>query len=140
MSQLNITSGDIVKRHEKELALVPFVYKNARMAEGPEKPYFEQGRRLRWLRQAERIPTALAFAKKFNWPQSGMSQFETGARRVPTDKLIQLQREITGFDANWIWHGEKRGLSFDLRLRIEAEEAKELARLGSDTALSRREG
>jgi hypothetical protein len=88
-------------------------------------PYADQGRRLRWLRQAERIPTAVAFAAFLHWPQSGMSQFESGKRRVPMDKAMQLRARIPGFDPVWLWEGDKRGLSYDLRVRIEAEEAKE---------------
>lgn len=88
-------------------------------------PFADQGRRLRWLRQAERHPTAVAFAAFLRWPQSGMSQFESGKRRVPMDKAMQLRARIPGFDPVWLWDGDKRGLSYDLRLRIEAEEAKE---------------
>jgi hypothetical protein len=88
-------------------------------------PFSEQGRRLRWLRQAERIPTATAFAALVGWQQAGMSQFESGKRRVPMDKAMQLRAKIPGFDPLWLWEGDKRGLSYDLRVRIEAEEAKE---------------
>ena len=91
----------------------------------PDYPFAQQGRRLRLLRQAERIPSGLAFAKKVNWPQSGYSQFETGVRRVTMDKALQLRKAIPGFDPLWLWEGDKRGLSFDLRKRIEEEEAKE---------------
>lgn len=96
------------------------------MTDDDERPYFEQGRRLRWLRQAEGILTGTAFAKKFRWPQSGYSQFEGGKRPLPRDKVLQLTREVPGFNAHWLWDNDKRGLSFDLRQRIEAEEAKEL--------------
>jgi hypothetical protein len=91
-----------------------------------EYPFAEQGRRLRWLRQAERIPTAVAFAARMGWPQSGVSQFESGKRRVPMDKAMQLRTRIPGFDPMWLWEGDKRGLAYDLRVRIEAEEAKEM--------------
>jgi hypothetical protein len=88
-------------------------------------PFAEQGRRLRWLRQAEKIPTATAFAALLDWQQAGMSQFESGKRRVPMDKALQLRTRFPGFDPLWLWEGDKRGLSYDLRVRIEAEEAKE---------------
>jgi hypothetical protein len=29
---------------------------------------------------------------------------------------------IPGFDPIWLWEGDKRGLAFDLRQRIEAED------------------
>lgn len=94
----------------------------------PECPFFEQGRRLRWLRQAEGNRTQHAFAMHVGWgAQSGMSQFETGKRAVPREKALQLSKAIPGFDPFWLWEGDKRGLSFDLRQRIETEEAKELA-------------
>jgi transcriptional regulator with XRE-family HTH domain len=97
------------------------------MGDGAKYPFTEQGRRLRWLRQAERIRTGIEFAKLMKWGQPGYSQFETGARRIPANKVIELARKIPGFDPLWLWEGGKRGLSFDLRKRIEAEEAKEIA-------------
>ncbi len=105
------------------------------MSGEPKYPFEEQGRRLRLLRQAERIPSGLAFAKLLNWPQSSMSQFETGARRVPMDKALQLRAKVPGFDPLWLWEGDRRGLSYDLRIRIEEEEAKE-----ATGELVRREG
>jgi hypothetical protein len=43
------------------------------------------------------------------------------------DKALQLRAKIPGFDPIWLWEGDKRGLSFDLRQRIDAEEVKETA-------------
>jgi transcriptional regulator with XRE-family HTH domain len=110
------------------------VLQNWTMAEEAETPYFDQGRRLRWLRQAERIDTASAFAARVGWGQSGVSMFETGKRRVPMDKALQLRDKIPGFDPLWLWEGDKRNLSFDLRQRIEAEEAKEIAAQSTSSA------
>ena len=95
------------------------------MAGDNENPFAEQGRRLRWLRLAEGIRTGSAFATYLRWGQPGYSQFETGKRRVPMDKALELRAKIPGFDPLWLWEDDKRGLSFDLRRRIEAEEAKE---------------
>jgi hypothetical protein len=95
------------------------------MVGNPKYPYADQGRRLRWLRQAEGFASGSAFAARLGWPQSGLSQFEVGLRRVPVDKAMELRRNFPGFDPMWLWDGDKRGLSFDLRQRIEAEEAKE---------------
>ncbi len=95
------------------------------MDEKQRNPYWDQGRRLRLLRQALKIPTGSAFALRFGWPQSGYSQFETGARVVPRDKALDLARKIPGFDPMWLWHGERRGLSFELLGRIEEQEALE---------------
>lgn len=125
MTATNITARDKVKSHKKKLAPDQFVLQNWGMADDSGNPFFEQGRRLRWLRQAEKIKTGVAFAQHVGWGQPGYSQFETGKRRVPTDKALQLSAKIPGFDPLWLWQGEKRGLSFDLRKRIEAEEANE---------------
>lgn len=99
----------------------------AGMDQKQRNPYWEQGQRLRLLRQALRINTGTAFAQQFGWPQSGYSMFETGARAVPRDKALDLARKIPGFDPMWLWHGEKRGLSFDLLTRIEEQEALDLS-------------
>lgn len=125
MEAETITACDNVKRSELGFDLAQAVFQNVAMSKDQDTPYFEQGRRLRWLRQAERISTGSAFAAKVGWAQSGYSQFETGKRRVPMDKALQLLRSIPGFDPLWLWEGEKRGLGFDLRQRIETEEAKE---------------
>ena len=94
---------------------------------GSSAPYEDQGRRFRWLRQAEHFDTALSFAQSLGWRQSSVSMFETGKRQVPMHKALQLVARIPGFDPMWLWTGKKEGLSFDLRRRIEAEEAKEQA-------------
>jgi hypothetical protein len=88
-----------------------------------KNPYEEQGRRFRLLRLAEGIPSQSAFARKFDWHQVNVSQFETGLRSVPRDKAMELKRSIPGFDPRWLWEGEESGLSFDLRKRI-TEQAK----------------
>lgn len=134
MSPVIITLRDNVKRHELEFDESRKVFKIGTMGEGTKYPYAEQGRRLRWLRQAEGIATATLFASQVGWPQSGMSQFETGQRQVPRPKAMQLRAKIPGFDPVWLWDGDKRGLSFDLRRRIEAEEAKEMVPQSASTA------
>jgi hypothetical protein len=42
-----------------------------------------------------------------------------GARRAPLENGLELQKKILGFDALWLWEGDLRGLSFDLRQQIE---------------------
>lgn len=126
MSRQTITRRDIVKRHNLEFENSRFAYKVFLVGSDPKYPFADQGRRLRWLRQAERFPTAIGFAAFMNWRQSGMSQFETGLRQLPARKALELRTRILGFDPTWLWTGDKRGLSFDLRQRIEAEEAREI--------------
>jgi hypothetical protein len=93
--------------------------------DNPDYPFAAQGNRLRILRLAERIPTGAAFAVRLDWPQSGYSQFETGKRQIPLPKVQALPKQIPGFDPQWLWNGDKRGLGFDLRQRIEAVERSE---------------
>lgn len=95
------------------------------MTDSGKHPYAEQGNRLRILRLAEGGMPGSAFAAKLKWAQSGYSQFETGARQVPLAKVQALPGQIPGFDAQWLWFGDKRGLGFDLRRRIEAVEDAE---------------
>jgi transcriptional regulator with XRE-family HTH domain len=120
-----ITACYNVKRHRKELEPKDVVLQNCLMGDENEYPFVEQGRRLRLLRQAEGIRTGSAFAQHLGWGQPGYSQFETGKRQVPMPKAMELRSKIPGFDPLWLWDNDKRGLSFDLRRRIEAEEAKE---------------
>ena len=94
-----------------------------------------EGRRLRWLWKAEGCDSALQFAVKMNWLQSAMNQFETGLRPVPLHKLRALSQRVVGFDVEWLWSGDTRGLSFDLRQRLEAAQAKEEA--GEESARKR---
>jgi hypothetical protein len=101
-----------------------YIKSNA-MKKGSNYPFADQGRRLRLLRQAERYASGYAFAVRLGWPQPSISQFETGLRRVPMDKALELRRMVPGFDPVWLWEGDTSGLSFDLRKRIEEEEAKE---------------
>lgn len=95
------------------------------MTDSQKYPYADQGNRLRILRKAENIASGTAFAAKLGWAQSGYSQFETGARQVPLPKVQALPNQIPGFDAQWLWHGDKRNLGFDLRRRIDAVEESE---------------
>ena len=87
-------------------------------------PFADQGRRLRLLRRALGMYSGFAFAAFVGWTRSSVSQFETGVRRVPKNKVIQLMTKIPGFNPVWLWDGDESGLSFDLRTRIEAEERK----------------
>ena len=90
--------------------------------------------------QAEGIPTGQEFAEYLGWTQSGISQFESGERRVPMTKALQLRAKIPGFDPVWLREGDKRGLSLDLRKRIEAvgkHDTAEFIRLMSSRRRSR---
>lgn len=99
-----------------------------RMGHGRKYPFWEQGRRLRLLRQALQMPTQAAFAKYVGWGddnQTTVSNFESGLRSVPAHKALQIRKRIPGFDPLWLWEDDRTGMSPKLMMAIEAEEAKE---------------
>jgi transcriptional regulator with XRE-family HTH domain len=80
----------------------------------------EEARRMRLLRRAEGFANSVqAFAKRVGWAPNQLTNYESGFRRVPRDAALQLLKVTPGFDPVWLWTGEERGLSFDLRRRIE---------------------
>jgi hypothetical protein len=101
-------------------------------------PHAEEGKRLRWLRLAEKFSSGLSFAIFMGWPQSVVSMLEAGKRRMSMKKAFELRERIPGFDPMWLWEGDARNLGFDLRKRIEAEEARERAMEARVAELSRK--
>lgn len=85
-----------------------------------------EARRLRQLRRAEGFGNAqAAFAKKLGWSQSEISMYESGDRRVPRGKVLEMHKKIPGFAPLWFTEDRREGLSFDLRRRIEEIEAQD---------------
>jgi len=83
-------------------------------------------RRMRALRRAEGYgDSATRFAAYLGWTLAALSSYEVGFRRVPREAALQLYRKIPGFDPLWLWTGEERGLSMDLRNRLRAAAAEE---------------
>lgn len=81
------------------------------------------------MRRAEGFgDSASRWAHHLGWTDTALSNYETGLRRVPRDAALRLYRKVAGFDPLWLWTGEKRGLGFDLRQRIEAAEIEEQER------------
>lgn len=94
-----------------------------------------EGQRMKWLRHAEGFKDGAAlFAKRVGWSPTQLSNYESGERRVPRDAALQLLRAIPGFDPVWLWTGEERGLSFDLRRRIEEARAADQGSSGEPTS------
>lgn len=86
----------------------------------PNEAEVEEAHRMRLLRRAEGFAeSAMAFAKRVGWTPTQLYNYESGFRRVPRDAALQLLKVTPGFDPVWLWTGEERGLSFDLRRRIE---------------------
>lgn len=117
----------IIQAHNLELDCLQFVYQFKHMSgqeeSGRNNP---EAKRLRWLRHAEGFKEGAAlFARRLGWSQSQLSNYENGDRRVPRDAALQMLRVIPGFSIEWLWTGEERGLSFDLRRRIEVARAEE---------------
>jgi len=91
---------------------------------------------MRAIRRAEGYgDNASRWAKHLGWTDTALSNYETGFRRVPRDAALQLYKKIPGFDPLWLWTGEERGLTLDLRQRLreayateEAEDRKSIRR------------
>jgi transcriptional regulator with XRE-family HTH domain len=88
---------------------------------------------MRLLRRAEGFAeSAQGFAQKVGWSPTQLSNYESGDRRVPRDAALQLLKRVPGFDLAWLWTGEERGLSFDLRRRIDEARQAEARELSDD--------
>jgi transcriptional regulator with XRE-family HTH domain len=110
-----------------QIARSQFVYKLKGMSEEDNRIEAE-ARRMRLLRRAEGFgDAAAAFAKRVGWTPTQLSNYENGQRRVPRDAALQLLKAVPGFDPLWLWTGEKRALSFDLRRRLDEADAAEQA-------------
>lgn len=118
--------------HRKKIACFADVYKCDDMAKvNKNGPQDEEALRLRLLRRAEGFDkNAQGFAARVGWTPTQLSNFETGGRRVPRDAALQLLKRVPGFDLAWLWTGEERGLSFDLRRRIEEARQAEAQETG----------
>jgi transcriptional regulator with XRE-family HTH domain len=115
-----------------KLARSQFVYKLNGMS-GVDESALKEARRMRQLRRAEGFgENAAAFAKRVGWTPTQLSNYENGLRRVPRDAALQLLKVIPGFDPLWLWLGEKRALSFDLRRRLEEVEAADQSAVSSE--------
>jgi DNA-binding transcriptional regulator YiaG len=85
-----------------------------------------EARRMRALRRAEGYgDSATRFAHYLGWTVVTLSSYETGFRRVPRDAALQLYKKIPGFDPLWLWTGEEKGLTINLRDRLRTAEAEE---------------
>lgn len=87
-----------------------------------------EARRMRALRRAEGFADSQSrFARYLGWNDSALNNYETGFRRVPRDAALKLYQKIPGFDPLWLWTGEEKGLTVELRDRLRKAEAEEEA-------------
>lgn len=115
--------------HEERIVCSRPVYQNSRMSKNEAEPKnHPEARRMRALRHAEGFgDSAARWARYLGWTDTALSNYETGFRRVPRDAALQLFKKIPGFDPLWLWTGEERGLTLDLRKRLREAEAREIA-------------
>jgi transcriptional regulator with XRE-family HTH domain len=91
-------------------------------------------KRLRQLRSAERYETATAFARKLGISAPRYLNFEIG-KPLSIEVAQKIVRTVPGCSLDWLYNGEQRGLSFDLRQRlsmVEELQQRAGARRGSD--------
>jgi len=94
------------------------------MAEEARTPK-DIGRRLVLLRHALNDPTSAAFAERVGITPQSMNNYERGVRRIELDKALQIVTR-TGVTLDWIYRGEKSGLSTHLfSLLLEQETTEE---------------
>lgn len=86
----------------------------------------EVPRRLRELRRAERIPTAVAFAERLGATTSRYGNIEAGSYALSIKVAHALVDAIPGMTLDWLYYGREGGLDLSLRDRLRAAK-KEIA-------------
>jgi len=89
---------------------------------------------MRALRRAEGYEdSASRWARYLGFTDTALGNYETGFRRVPRDAALQLHKRIPGFDPLWLWTGEEKGLTVELRDRLRRAEAAEEVEIKKST-------
>jgi hypothetical protein len=87
---------------------------------GPDAPV---ARRLQLLRQCFTGDNGAEFARRYaRITPNRWNNFERGYP-LSKDVAFNLVRWIPGLSLDWLWHGERRGLTFDLVARLDEMEA-----------------
>jgi hypothetical protein len=82
--------------------------------------------RMRALRRAEGYADSQSrWARFLGWTQEAVSNYEVGFRRVPRDAALHLREKVHGFDPVWLWTGDEKALTLELRKRLREAEAAE---------------
>ncbi|MGJ5036566.1 MULTISPECIES: helix-turn-helix transcriptional regulator [unclassified Bradyrhizobium] len=92
-------------------------------AKQPETPPDrERTQRLKRLREITSGSSQTAFAKKLDISPARWNNFERGAP-LSIEIAQKLVRIIPGLSLDWLYNGERRGLSVDLDRRLHEPEA-----------------
>lgn len=83
-------------------------------------PKAEYGARLRQAREALGW-NIRRLAQLTDVPEDNLSNWERGVASVPPAYVSKLKDKF-GIDANWIYHGDRRSLPFEIAIKLEAEE------------------
>lgn len=103
----------------------------AAMARSSTPKETPEGRRLRLLREALGETNASAFAMRVGLSPSRWANVETGGLGIGRDFAQRLIKAVPGLSVDWLWFGERRGLSYDLARRLaEAESAENGTKTG----------
>jgi transcriptional regulator with XRE-family HTH domain len=93
-------------------------------AEGPET---QRAERLKRVRSLLNYPTQKSFADALGIIPSRWSNFEAGAP-LSIEIAQKLVRIVPGLTLDWLYNGERRGLSVELDRRLHEPEPKDRAR------------
>jgi len=93
-----------------------------------ESPVTE-GQRLRLLRKALAEEKASSLARRLGISASRWSNVESGGKPIGRDFAHKLVRAVPGLSVDWLWFGEKPGLSYELARRLDDAESDEKANL-----------
>jgi transcriptional regulator with XRE-family HTH domain len=95
------------------------------LTEGPD---FERSQRLKRLREVTRPGSQTRFAQELGISLARWNNFERGSP-LSIEIAQKLVRIIPGLTLDWLYNGERRGLSVELDRRLhEAETAEARAR------------
>lgn len=86
------------------------------------------------LRKALGEERASILAKRLHLSASRWSNVESGGMPIGRDFAHKLVKAVPGLSVDWLWFGEKRGLSYELARRLDDAESEE----NSDTTPSGR--
>jgi hypothetical protein len=103
------------------------------MAPHPKYGAHATAQRLRLVREIAGYETAAAFARKLDIKLSRYWNFENGLP-LSIEVAQIIVRAVPGLSLDWLYNGEERGLSGDLRKRLEAENARTVARSAGRSA------